>query len=608
MKHVNFNRISIKNFLSVGPEPVIIDFTPGLHIITGINKDKQDRRNGVGKSTIADAIHFAIFGNTIRDLKKDNIVNNLIGRDCEVILDLSITDSDQITKYKIARTLEPSKCFLYINGEDKTRDTILHTTEYICELVNTSQDIFQNCVIMTLNNTVPFMGKKKVEKRKFIEGIFNLEVFGQMLGLLRQDHNEVKKNFEVAAARSEESEKNTQTQIDNKALFIKSRQEKHLKLKTRQESNIKELNELQQKVFDTDKKDLDDIKITISQLHENIKSCDIKLTELNKLISTHETEIKFKNEILSKIGTDREKCPVCLKDVSDHDRDHISDEKQNIRDEIDAIDIKVKDSDRSLQTLEDLITKLRTAKTNQNNLLNDHVLKIKDNETNKERIKQLEEWLDQLDQDLAHFHSETDQFDKAIQESKNRQHQLSEEIKTIKHKLAVLDVVKFIVSEEGVKSYIVRKILQLFNHKLQYYLQKMDANCCCIFNEYFEDEIVDEKGHQCSYFNFSGAERKNIDLACLFAFMDIRRLQGNVAYNISVYDELLDSSLDERGVELVLDILRQRVEKYNECIMIISHRKESVNIGSHYKNPGEVIFLEKEKGITRRVDFADLAV
>ena len=103
----------------------------------------------------------------------------------------------------------------------------------------------------------------------------------------------------------------------------------------------------------------------------------------------------------------------------------------------------------------------------------------------------------------------------------------------------------------------------------------MDANCLCIFNEYFEDEIIDEKGKLCSYFNFSGAERKNIDLACLFAFMDIRKLQGNVSYNFSVYDELLDSSLDERGVELVLDILRERVEKHNECIFVISHRKES---------------------------------
>ena len=149
------------------------------------------------------------------------------------------------------------------------------------------------------------------------------------------------------------------------------------------------------------------------------------------------------------------------------------------------------------------------------------------------------------------------------------------------------------------------KILQLFNSKLAYYLDKMDANCICIFNEYFEEEIINEKGKICSYNNFSGAERKNIDLACLFAFMDIRHLQGNAVYNFSIYDELLDTNLDERGVDLVLNILRDRVEKYNECIMIISHRKESVKIGTHYKNTGNIIYLEKENGITRRVDFAE---
>ena len=80
--------------------------------------------------------------------------------------------------------------------------------------------------------------------------------------------------------------------------------------------------------------------------------------------------------------------------------------------------------------------------------------------------------------------------------------------------------------------------------------------------------------------------------------MDIRKLQGNVSYNFSVYDELLDSSLDERGVELVLDILRERVEKHNECIFVISHRKESTKAAT-----GDIIQLEKENGITRRVAY-----
>ena len=87
MKLVNFKTVSIKNFLSVGRDPVTVDFSTGLHIITGLNKDKEDRRNGVGKSTIADAIHFAVFGTTIRDLKKEHIVNlitviNAYARQC----------------------------------------------------------------------------------------------------------------------------------------------------------------------------------------------------------------------------------------------------------------------------------------------------------------------------------------------------------------------------------------------------------------------------------------------------------------------------------------------------------------------------------------------
>ena len=93
MKFVNFHSVTLQNFLSVGSEPVTVDFTRGLHVITGINRDKQDRRNGVGKSTIADAIHFAIFGSTIRDLKKENIVNHLTGSGTVVELIFTITDT-----------------------------------------------------------------------------------------------------------------------------------------------------------------------------------------------------------------------------------------------------------------------------------------------------------------------------------------------------------------------------------------------------------------------------------------------------------------------------------------------------------------------------------
>ena len=238
-------------------------------------------------------------------------------------------------------------------------------------------------------------------------------------------------------------------------------------------------------------------------------------------------------------------------------------------------------------------------------MLSEHRLKINESKTNQKNIEQFKEWNTEIDAELQNLDTENSQHDELIKTQQKRLDEIRNKITTIQHNLSILDVVKFIVSEEGVKSYIVKKILQIFNSKLAYYLSKMDANCLCIFNEYFEEEIVDEKGKVCSYYNFSGAERKNIDLACLFAFMDIRRLQGSVAYNFSIYDELLDSSLDEKGVDLVLAILKDRVDTLNEAIMIISHRKESVKIGSHHENPGDVIYLEKKNGITRRVEFKE---
>lgn len=605
MKYVKFNQISVKNFLSVGPDPISVDFKPGLHIITGINKDKLDRRNGVGKSTIADAIHFAIFGNTIRELKKENIVNNLIGTGCEVVLRFTVIDNEIETDFKVVRTLEPSKCYLYVNGEDKTRDSIINTTEYICKILNASQDVFQNCVIMTLNNTIPFMGKKKVEKRKFIEGIFGLEVFGHMLSRLRSEYNDVKRDYEVSIGKSEEVDKSHMSAKKRKDEFVINQKARSSKLNVRKKNNTEELERLKGKIVDISNDDITAAQESIKQAENNIEQCDEKINQINKKVSTFQAEVRFKTQTLKKIGTDKDKCPVCLKTITKKDRDHIDEE-------LATLTCQISDSRKDIQSQKVKLDKAGEIKVllkgnlqGKIDALNECKIKVKDVENNKKRAEQLITWNDEIDSELKNFDTETGQFDKAIKDCDDRLKELQTEIDTIKHKLLLLDVVKFIVSEEGVKSYIVKKILQLFNSKLAYYLDKMDSNCLCIFNEYFEEEIINEKGKSCSYYNFSGAERKNIDLACLFAFMDIRKLQGSAAYNFSIYDELLDTSLDERGVDLVLNILRERVEKYNECIMVISHRKESVKIGSHYKNPGEIIFLEKENGFTRRVDFVD---
>ena len=124
MKYVNFNSVKIRNFLSIGSSPITIKFRHGVNVITGVNKDKEDRRNGVGKSTIADAIHFAIFGETIRELSKDFIVNSINKKNTYVELEFTINENNKTKNYRIVRKLKPTKCYLYINDTDVTESTI----------------------------------------------------------------------------------------------------------------------------------------------------------------------------------------------------------------------------------------------------------------------------------------------------------------------------------------------------------------------------------------------------------------------------------------------------------------------------------------------------
>jgi DNA repair exonuclease SbcCD ATPase subunit len=162
MKYVDFKSIEIKNFLSIGEEPVIINFNKGLNVITGINRDKEGRRNGVGKSTIVDAIFYSIFGETIRDLKKNHIVNNITNSTGYLKLCLTVDDPYYgVNEFVIVRTINPSKCYIYKNGIDKTLDSISNNNEYIQRLISASPDIFKSCVFMSLNNHIPFMAKTK---------------------------------------------------------------------------------------------------------------------------------------------------------------------------------------------------------------------------------------------------------------------------------------------------------------------------------------------------------------------------------------------------------------------------------------------------------------
>jgi len=605
MKYINFNTIKISNFLSIGKKPIEIKFQTGLNIITGVNKDKEDRRNGVGKSTIADAIHFAIFGETIREVSKDFVVNSINKKNTCVEIWFSINENNKTNNYRIVRKLKPTKCYLFVDDVDITESTIPNTSKKIKKILSCSPEVFQNCVIMSLNTTLPFMAQKKVEKRKFIEGILNLEIFSDMLLSARSEYNDVQKNYEHITKDFDHANNILKLLQEQKDKILINITEQKTKIKERItsinediESNTLKINPINKELYNKSNDKLYSIKNKLIKIQTQLDSNSIKTTQ-------HQTEIKFYKKQITSIGTDEDTCPICLRQLTNKDRSHIKEEKNKIKKDIDNCEqdieslhqqqkntIKLKESNISAESqLNEYISTIKTVHNN-NKLTTTYIHNLKtDLNKNKEELQEVTEKETNLEiKELNNkLKIKTKEVDELEQTSNN-----------IHSDLEILEIVKYILSEEGVKSFIVKKILDILNKRLLYYLQKMDANCICRFNEYFEEEIVNEKNEECSYFNFSGAERKNIDLAILFTFIDMRRLQGDVAYNLLMFDELLDSSLDEKGVELVLNIIKERIDQHKESIYVISHRKESVKAAT-----GDVIVLEKKNSITTRVDLCN---
>jgi len=229
MKKVQFNSVKIQNFLSVGKDPLTIDFQNGINLITGENKDKGGK-NGIGKSSILEAIYWCLFGNTIRDIKNDKIIHNLSKKDCKVSLNFEVVTEKHVTPYTIERSLEPSKVTITAHNQqrdiDMTLSTMPETNSFIKELLGATEEVFQNAVIMSANNTVPFMAQKKTDKRKFIEGILNLNIFSDMLLKARGDYNDFKKQNDSLSSNFITLQRNLSTFEDQKANAETKKQEK----------------------------------------------------------------------------------------------------------------------------------------------------------------------------------------------------------------------------------------------------------------------------------------------------------------------------------------------------------------------------------------------
>jgi DNA repair protein SbcC/Rad50 len=594
MRFITFQTIEIKNFLSFGDKSTVINFKPGVNTITGTNLDKEDSKNGCGKSSICDALYYALYGTTLREVGKEFISNALTKKQCEVSLVFDVDTNNNIERYKVTRKLNPTKCSLFKNDEDITRSTLAKTNAFLQNLIHTPATVFQNSVIMSVNNALPFMALPKTDRRKFIESVLGLEVFTSMVLKARDDHSILKKDYEVAYTQYDDI--NKQLEFNNSQLtnYEELKAERISKQEGKKTNLVRDIEILKERINNLVIEDATEIVNQIELKEIEVTDLQDKLTELNNKLINIQAEINSENKQIKQLSDTKDSCPTCNRDYSDehvlHVKGLIATHEENIS-KYKKAESKVDKAIKKLVTEQSNVqAELKVLKQSKR----DNDDRISDKRSLSISLDHLEKNLTDVESEIANIQREhNNELKGKISTLNDSVVNQNDKVQKLNNELNVLETVKFVISEEGIKSFLVKKILKVLNSRLAYYLKKLETNCLCQFNEFFDEVIIDENSQPKSYFNFSGGERKRIDLACLFAFADIRRLQGDVNFSTVFYDELLDSSLDDKGVHLTLKILRDRFQENNESCYIVTHR------GTHIITKAEhTIHVTKRNGIS----------
>lgn len=601
MRKIKYKKLSVQNFLSVGNDTIDIEFKDGLNLITGKNLDNPERKNAVGKSVVIDAFYYALFGKTIREIKKEFVLHNQSKSKGNIELTFDVDKGNEVKSYKVIRSIKPSSVALWCGDEDITRDSIDNTNKFICDLVGSNPVLCKSCDILSLSDNIPFMSKTAAEKRKFIEDIFSLVIFGGMMKDLKDILKENKNDMGISSARLEEINSNLDILVKQFEENRKKIEEREAILEEKKTKLILEIKNDEESINSFVAFDYDNYNTKVSEYNSALEKVKEKIQLLKAedyaLLSTK----KQLNSQIDKISSITfAECDKCLQSIDHNHIEIINQQKEDIVKSLSDTTSQQNDLQIKITDLKNKEIKLVDVLNVYHNKKYAADIKLSEHKSRQANVNSLKDQLDILNTSQKDSLDVLGGFEENIQTSKHRKDEQVKIYSGLKQNSEDLEVVKFILGEEGVKSVIVKKLLGMLNSSIQKYITSLGLSIRCKFDEYFDEEISNGKGNKFSYFNLSGGERRTLDLACAWSFKDIKRKISGVSSNVEFCDEIFDSAFDERGFDLLIEVIKERISNQNMSIYAISHRKEA-----HKHMDGEEVYLEKENYVTRRVVIDD---
>ena len=546
---IQFKIVKWKNFLSTGNTFTEID----------LNRNKTTLvvgHNGAGKSTMLDAISFALFGKPHRNINKPQLINSINNKDCVVEVQFDVGKSN----FKVIRGIRPGIFEIWKNGTMINQSS--HAKEYqkILEqnILKLNHKSFHQVVVLGSSSFIPFMQLAGGHRRDVIEDLLDINVFSKMNGLLKEKQTTMRDSLKDLNYKIDIQSNKIQTQEkyirDIKAVTDDNKKEYELKIAESQD-NIKNLqednNSLSQGLDDAIKTNEEKLK----KLHDRRQVLLLDSQDVRTRMSSVAKRAKFYETNVY--------CPECSGEISDDLR---TDQLSECKTEAKSLKSTSKSLGEEGMVLENQIQEITDIAKDLRVRLNTLADNNKDISSLQKSITEYQKFIDkEVAADLTEAKNDCEGMRKERESFVERKFEISEQFN-------YNSVMGEMLKDTGIKTKIIKQYLPAVNKLTNQYLQVLDFFVHFNLDESFQETIRSRHRDAFTYDSFSEGEKQRIDLALLFTWRQIAKMKNSVATNLLILDETFDSSLDHDGVENLLKILYTLDDDTN--IFVISHKGE----------------------------------
>lgn len=548
---IRFETLRWKNFLSTGDNWTEVHLTKTKStLIVG--------QNGAGKSTMLDALSFALFGKPHRNINKPQLVNTINQKNCSVEVEFNVGKS----KFKVVRGIKPQVFEIWKNGTLLNQDS--HAKEYqkILEqnILKLNHKSFHQIVVLGSSSFVPFMQLPAQHRRDVIEDLLDINVFSKMNTLIKEKQSILKETLKDKDHQLEL----LKNRIDSQKKYIRDitamNEEEIAQKRTQIDEANEEIRQLQ--IANSDATDY--IERYGQQNSDGLKTAQDKKQSLLQYRAQFNTQIKSVVRD-TKFYEENQNCPSCEQEITEETRSRKLQEGKNKASELQSAMRRLDNEAESLtEVLDKLIAVSEEIKSKQAST-----------HANNQTIQRLQKTITSLEEDIVRLTGREGDLGKANQEltdMNNDRSNLMEEKLKLNEEFSYNSIMGEMLKDTGIKTKVIKQYIPVINNLVNKYLQILDFFVHFNLDESFNETIRSRHRDAFSYDSFSEGEKQRIDLALLFTWRMIAKMKNSVATNLLVLDETFDSSLDHDGVDNLMKILYSLEDDTNT--FVISHKGE----------------------------------